>query len=1268
MTGREYYANRMKKTGTNRYKKKTQDTQWKTCVKEGEPLNDITSGCRFLHTYNYGIELGLFWVDYHLTKNTCKVYVKSSLPENTPVRVTAYKTPNHTTYSATAMGVLNNGMVVLDFYDDNNQLFYPESNTNSFVFDFEVGDEIIEIEKRPTVYYNSGEKRRGKGNRTTQKPVWKKVEEEKIDSVSLKQDVAETAKPVVKEEVVFAQNAQEREEDVLVQNKQEREENVLVQNKQEREEDGLVQNKQKCEEAIVVQNAQEPEKIVLVQEEHTDFASNVITEKSEETTRKPETQKIEKVIEEALVKELEEATSELTDHEVAEKLFEISVPEEGVTTDTPNVGGIQNTEVPENVLEEVAITLEPENLAIEEEGMHAESAIVEDAEIVSENQTHIVYAFTNRDKTLADITGQLLPGYKFVNPKTLISKFAGESEKEFAVMSTQINGSINYEVQKVKFITLKGILPVLDIANVELGEGNRATLTVKYLWKDTIVKEELENQLLQNYEIQVTASKKNIINIQKEENAFLISGCKTGKVHLNVVLKEKGKKANLFAEKVNFAVTGKNADIHLEVVGACYNEEGNYYSVERMQPAQVLLKADAGKHKLTWSTSDAGIVKIKSSSKGNSSVVIKDSGEVILTATANDAAKTTKSIRLCVLDATPGIDTQVTINKAQEKGGTFGIYPSFDYDIKPYDVKLMRKDNPEEQDGRFMLQYNMEKDIYEVSMTEPDSIKPGKYKAVIKVIAMTGEGEQEYFRNLLISVINEPVEFTVKQKKNVNLFYTDKEGKGNLYIHSKEAKLESAKLENCDFSYDVLTQDVVFTGTETKKIVTSGMLVLKFEGYKEIRKKVNIRTERKKPEIVTTPVSSILYPEFEIKEAEVQLKEKHTNIGLWVEDRNLRQENAPKDVYVAKTRDGKIYLQLKENIPTHPKTAKIKMSLKMDNWSEEISFLHTVKCDASERPQLTLSKEKLVLNKNYAVACYQKADVGVALKDAPENTLIKEVVVRGADRKTLNVLHRGFQFEFDETTNKLTAGFNNSNAVDKRIYNYTVRTEVAPEKSIAAKLKIAVVDKPVTVDVNTKGTIDVLDRKNSRIICTPKMDYILGEITDIRLVGADAHLFYGKLEEEGKVSIQARKEAAYITNYPYSIMISYTLNNGENTYVVESNPITIKVKQGRVNINSELLSNKLYQTADNPLNLDLEACNSRGEKLIVKEISIIETKAIKEAFEICYNESAECYQLYLKNYTKVKKGSNYTLKLKVKFEGHADNEKPEIVSVKVTVK
>ena len=57
-------------------------------------------------------------------------------------------------------------------FKDIGKIYYFSPNN----IDFEVGDEIVEIEKRPAIYYNTGERRKAKGSGAAQRPVWKKVE------------------------------------------------------------------------------------------------------------------------------------------------------------------------------------------------------------------------------------------------------------------------------------------------------------------------------------------------------------------------------------------------------------------------------------------------------------------------------------------------------------------------------------------------------------------------------------------------------------------------------------------------------------------------------------------------------------------------------------------------------------------------------------------------------------------------------------------------------------------------------------------------------------------------------------------------------------------------------------------------------------------------------------------------------------------------------------------------------------------------------------
>ena len=1484
----KYYVYRLKKIDIDTYWKKSQNFRWRLCTEEGYVCQDLATEHGYEYIYDYGIEIDLFWVDEHLTKDTCKIYIKSSLPNNTSVKVTAWDRYDYY-YQAEGEGTLNNGILTLDLYDENGELFYPAFNASEFIFEFATEEDIIKVESYLSVYNRTGSFMTGTN------PAFEK---EGISTVVYVDEITETTihgiqwgtDTVEKYEVNFyLPNTNEKQlslnlsesslckyksyfftkEDIKNLNptaiyridvkdkngvrllnrfyarvtSEVEDAEVILPTKVTLNASNInLDLNQTYQLRATVSPSNATDKSVTWSSTNTNVATvdstglikvvgygksyiTAITVNGKFATCTVNVASIEPkgiklsqttanlqlgnslqltatinpdnatdrtitwtsdnpecvaVSQEGLVTAVNPGKAVITAGTVngkqasctvisynpdggevtlkPEETFQLPVPAgissgglkyssdntSAVTVSSKGllsavgIGAAKITQQSGDILITYAVTVtnplqkisfEEEDIVIElresatnriifepvytdsdktlnvtvENNTIAEAVIVDEKIIkitglsegtttvrvtcgelqtecnvtvqntvaVPDTSQHMIYALTNRHKTLADISDQLMPGFVFEDAGILLSKFAGESEKEFAVIYTDENGRTKQSVQNIKLLTITGISTTLDKTGIEVESEEKAILTADCLWSGYPAEESVKKEFLQNYEFEVTSDKAGIVKIENAGSYFSILGIKEGKVKLTITLREKdteGKEGILYKETLEFIVSEKIADIRIEVMGASYNEEEDYYYINDIQTAEVSIKAVAEDYKLTWSSSDTGIAKVEKAVDGISKVTLKNNGKVRLTVTANDTGKTSKSILLYVIDTKPSIDSAVTINKAHENGATIGIYASYGYDIRQYDVQLMQKDNIEQSDDRFAIDYNSQKDTYEIVILDQDAVSQGKYSVVVKVTAATDAGEQEYYSDLLITVTNKPVTYTVKQNTKVNLFYSDEEGDGVLTISCKNAEIEGAELSDCDFSYDYATGNISFDGGDYENADKTGILNIKFKEYAPVSKAITVSTENKKPSVIMSATSSVLYPNVGIKKAQLQILDKTTKDALWIENRNINQDNLEEDAYYAYASDGNVYLQLKEGVEEYPKTAKIKFAIQLDNWNEEITFTHTVKSQMLNNPTLALSSSTLTLNKNANVARYQEADVNVKIKDATENTIIEDVVISGADKKALGAMNRGVDFDFEAETGTLTASFNNSNAINKGTYNYNVRTQIAEDKSITTKMKVSIIDKDTIVSISTKGTIDILDRENTSVVCTPKLKNISGEIMDVVLAGTDAHLFTAELDNMGKTILTAKDDTAYITNYPYKIYLIYTLQSGGREYKVNSNAVTVKVKQGTVNLVSSLSSSHLYQAANNSLNLNVTAINASGESVAIKDISIVETKAMKDVFAIDYNESAESYQLSLKDATKVKKGKTYSIKMNIRFVDQADNEKAKTVTVKVTIK
>lgn len=883
-----------------------------------------------------------------------------------------------------------------------------------------------------------------------------------------------------------------------------------------------------------------------------------------------------------------------------------------------------------------------------------------------------VYAFVNRDKKLGDLEEQLPEGFRFAEPETLLAQFTGVSEKEFAVIYTDETGRQKESVQKVRFVTISGISVEAEKTSVAADGKDKSIISVDCEWTGYEAPEEKKEEFLNEYTFELSLDKTDIAAIEQDNDLYVLKGLSKGKATVTAVLRKagtQGKDGILFKKTLGILVTEKVVNLQVSVTGAEYNSEKDYYVVENISDANVVVEGTAEEYKVKWSSSDTAVATIGKTTGNQTSVTIKSNGKVKLTATANDPAKTSKSIMLYVIDTKPSIDGQITINKALEGGGTMGIYASYGYQIEQYDVQIMQAQNEEQSDNRFSIDYNATKDVYEVCLADGADVKEGKYDVIIRVTANTENGKKTYCEKAVITVVNKPVTYSVKQSKKVNLFYSDEEGNGVLTISCKNAVIQSAELSDCDFSYDYETGEISFTGDNYENPDEEGVLTITFEGYKEVSKNINISSEVKKPKITTSASSSVIYPNAGVKTAKIQLNDATSGKTLVISNGNINQENLENDAYKAYAQDGEVCYALRENVTNYPASAKITFKLQMSNWNDEIAISHTIKSNMASNLSVILSNGTVTLNKNDILAKYQSEEVSMKVKNATE-TAIDTVEVAGADKKSVSAMNQGLDFAFDDETGKLAVWFNDSSKVDTGTYTYSLSANIEEGSKAKTKLKVKVLDKEPekTVTVSAKGTIDIIDRKNTSVVCTAKFTNISGKIADVKLTGQDAHLFEVSLNEKNQAVIKAREDVAYITKYPYKVQLAYTLNSGSRDYRVTSKPLSLKLKQGKASITANLTSIWFYQAADNAINVEITVMNSKGNNLEISDVTLAETKDLKGAFTLAYDETAQCYKLAIQDSGKVKKNKTYTLKLNVRTKEQADNEKPISVSVKVKVK
>ena len=865
-----------------------------------------------------------------------------------------------------------------------------------------------------------------------------------------------------------------------------------------------------------------------------------------------------------------------------------------------------------------------------------------------------VTAVTNLHTNLSDVT--LPEGWEWVYGDIPLKAFAGMQMKKFqAVYSKEGYESVTKEVP-VNIITVTKVNVTADASIIESGKttGLQAEIvtTGGYVPKDMLT-------------VEWDSLKADIATVTKDgsdELAATLTGVKAGRAQIkaNVTISDGKVSKTLVSAKKSIKVSATAfAQISFKNIEKFTKKDNsNVYVYPFTESTKAVVTIESTASKLKLKSSDSKVVsvgKVTKNAEGNftAELTVKKAGYVELTATANDAVKTTAAVELYVKDAVPNVSTdKVELNNKAVKTATVSVYPNEDYAIESVSI----------DSTVFAISRVGNTDDYAVSMAAGTAKGTYKQTLTIKV-----KDAGEYQVPLTISVISKEPSVKVKQAEKVNLFYTDKEANGSLIITASE-EISNVVLKDCDFEYNNETKEIsVKENADRTNPDKKGVVSITLKDYAEpIEKNITIATENKAPKFTLSAKSASLYPTVGIEEAQVSITDTTNGVSITAEDIQVTfRQVKDKEVtaYAVAKKDNSVSFTRTDSTFTSKATADI--AVQKANFSQPVTLTYAISV-STKTPSLVLSKKAVILNKNETVKSYEADTTIVSIKAAP-NAGLKEVSVEAANVKAEKQLGTSIVFEAS-ADGAVTAKLKDTANLAKGTYKFNVIVKITESCTLKTALSVKVVDvaPEKTVTLKKSGSIDVLNRDTTAIVYTPKLKNITGEITDVKLTGRAAHLFKAELEN-GRIKVtvkgdnkEEQNQVNLVTKYNYRVNIQLTVSNGESTCTIVTNEVKFKLNQSKPKMAALPKNAVIFNMAEgSTVPLTISATNKDGTEVAVKEVELTN---FTNAF--AYEDG----ELKLVNRGKVVRGKTYSLKLKVYYEGCADSEKPATVTYKVKVK
>ena len=738
---------------------------------------------------------------------------------------------------------------------------------------------------------------------------------------------------------------------------------------------------------------------------------------------------------------------------------------------------------------------------------------------------------------------------------------------------------------------------------------------------------------------------------------------------------------------------------------------------------------------LEWKVKDTSIATVKyaKNSSHQAQITAKgDGGYTILTAKAKDATGYTAQLILDVRDHSPRLSAnKATVNLsfdydradgeslADAAGGSIEIAEVYGESVQW--IKLYKEDKVtlETRVGttRIIGYENRTKCRFVPMVT--DATKVGKYKCQLAV--KTTASEEPYFYPITITVVDKVPAVKVKMAEKMNLFYSDE--KGSIVVSGIDSDIEDiiwednstganngftvmSRVSSTNYNtgeqfIDVTQSNVeVVNGKVKDSSVAKGTLKLKFEGLNEIIevKNFKIAYTYKKPNLITVNSTTSVAPKIGITESYFKIYDKVSKSYLangGAENCITYKEISCESTDVEVRAPGEwVYSVYNGN--GNKKKETITMTLFAENWREPINVKHTIKI---VEPKAYLYNTTLVYNKAYG----SEVTALVVLKDISYLAKLSDIVIKGADTKSQTLLDKDIfeivQGDKDENESAiLKIKLNQTELMQENVkagiytYNltpYYTNAETGERTALnTLKLKLKVVDKPVSVKITTKGTLDLAKNITdvySNGVCLKTQFANLGD--GCKITGAKLKGEYSKYFTLTREQYNNEDNTNYIGNYyylgiaeqgklkagqNYNLAVEYTIRTGTGEEFTVEGKFKVKPKQTAPKVTVSFTNRTFYVTSlferycgvTLPEGYTIESvygsidCNKDGNPDIVAE----EAWARKNYATVSVNITDPTA------ISATTKGKTYSIPVTIKVKGRDGISKDTKITIKIIVK
>ncbi len=915
-------------------------------------------------------------------------------------------------------------------------------------------------------------------------------------------------------------------------------------------------------------------------------------------------------------------------------------------------------------------------------------------------------ALTNTQTVLRDVA--LPEGWSWKEPDTALTQFTGGKTKKFAALYRPADAGGNIlpaeRLLEVYFLTVENISVGMrteagkEIENAALAIRQNVECYVNYSFAEAL--ERIENnddyktnvwfrkqkeEILRAIDGMTTWSNSNpdVVSVERTADGAKLTaesvGSATVRASLKLGAKTYSASVKITVKEAEGTLTVKSVEHFTRVDASGDGTEravetytGLLSDLQTENDSKIMLTLP-GATRVTAKSGNAKVVAVKSTAAAADgftvSLTVKAAGTAELTLTGNDAGKTSRTIRLVVGDAQPGLsDESVTLNLRQTTGVGISLYPAKNPEGEEYEITYAAM-GTDEKSKKFTLVKGTLADSYLIKAKS--DTKTGTYKVNIRAAA----GGTTYNLQLTVKVVSKNPAYKVKQERKLNLFYKNEESLLRIETDEILTRLECTGLAD----YSIEKRDGCYyikaENGATLKSVKKGKLQLFFSGWQgSYTTSFTAAVEKKTPKITWDTDRVTLYPKDGIRQMWIGIK--NPGAVSWDSVNAEKRSGTAKGNYTVEVDREKGGLLLTgENLN---QTDSFQMQILLsdtENWARNEKIIYTLRVKVNMgQPAIALENKTLQLNADAAYRGYDAASTGVKWKDggriSADQGIRVSVYCDPKDAKAKTLVQNS-QVVFAVQDAQVFVRLNNK-SVESGSYKYIV--QAAKDGKIwrtPLTLKVVNTDPAKAVKLTAKGSIDALDREGSFMTLTPSLKAVGGtffipENREVKLTGRDAHLFRAEWSEDGgTIELRARKNETLVTKYQYSVTPFLTLRNvnGE-TQEIAAPVVKFKVKQGNAKVTAFPKTALMYSGSYNSVEIDMDAVLKGAS---APEIERVILSGNTDAFTYVYNKDGKG-TLTMRDTGRAVKGRTYSLKFQVFFAEQADNVKPVTVRCKIKVK